>query len=817
MQGTRTWLFVLGAIFLCVLLVGVVLVYSAYAAPGGAPPRPLVTITGTLPQGTAIAGQPVTIFGEASDPSGIAGVELWVNGAKTAAQDNPDTSTSLAFETSQAWIPNGAGNYLVILRATSRKKYSGDSDPLLIVVTERSFQAGATTEGEYVVQEGDTWESIAAALGTTTDALHAVNPDLGDLTPGSSLRIPPPPEGDGAGDSASPVPPEDVADTPHVDAPAPPPPAAPGGGTAPGGGGTVPAVPAPPAWWGTLPLPGETLCLLRPAVCARPVDLLPPPPHPAPSGVDVEPTSGCGLDVLWTDESEDETGFLLYRITNRPRFHFDLLETFPAAAGSGTRLRYLDADPPHGSFFYSVVAYNAGGNTWSAPSAEYTSEGCPTTPGTQALVVEALNMNLVGGYDRAYCYASLADAPFERVPTGASNFITHPGGTWNIAEYFSGENKRTVMVDAAGPLNITVECLAWRGEELVNLGRFTASHPPAEWDGRELRGQPADGAFLVSYRIDYSFHAADTAGAAAWPIVDPAFPAPFNLHQTDSWSECTRTADDLTTCASTDEPGLGWDYTPRPGEARPLRYQVYRRYEGGSVPVLYHTTTSPSTTAPLATRDCDVTTYYTVSAVVMLDPVTGEDVQSPMSEEFVIPPHCAALEITLNTLWVYAVDDAFNPCGGGPLDDCFYEAYGWLTFNGHRITWNQHCDPPPGGGCLIGGTPSYTEVGQTTNHNWSDFTLNHGDGWRRGNNIIRIPIRDGEPLVLRFQFIDHDDGSDDDSWCATSGRRTLVMADARSQAEWLAYDQLLTFDGSAGRAGNCLIDFHVRGIPAGAP
>ena len=162
MKSARAWLFALGAIVLCVLLVAIIGLFVAYAAPRAAPVKPLVTITSTVPEGSAVAGHPVVVFGQATDPGGIAGIELWVNGQKVAGQDNPNPGSPLPFETSQAWIPNSAGNYLLTLKATNTRKFAGESDPVLIVVGERSFEPDPQLTGEYIVAEGDTWESIAS-------------------------------------------------------------------------------------------------------------------------------------------------------------------------------------------------------------------------------------------------------------------------------------------------------------------------------------------------------------------------------------------------------------------------------------------------------------------------------------------------------------------------------------------------------------------------------------------------------------------------------------------------------------------------------
>ena len=70
--------------------------------------------------------------------------------------------------------------------------------------------------------------------------------------------------------------------------------------------------------------------------------------------------------------------------------------------------------------------------------------------------------------------------------------------------YASGDNKRTLMLDGITPLQIVADCLGRQGDTLIDLGRFTRSHPPAEWDGRLLTAGPDSGAFSVTYRIQFT-------------------------------------------------------------------------------------------------------------------------------------------------------------------------------------------------------------------------------------------------------------------------------------------------------------------------
>lgn len=81
----RLW-FLAGASLLCVLVAGLAFAYVNYAANQAVPTRPLVRITGVIPDEAAVANQAVVVFAEASDPDGIENVELWVNGQRSTGR-----------------------------------------------------------------------------------------------------------------------------------------------------------------------------------------------------------------------------------------------------------------------------------------------------------------------------------------------------------------------------------------------------------------------------------------------------------------------------------------------------------------------------------------------------------------------------------------------------------------------------------------------------------------------------------------------------------------------------------------------------------
>lgn len=771
----------------CIVLFGLLLLYANYVANQAAPTFPLVTITSTFPDGAGVVNRPVVVFGEAGDPDGIENVELWVNGQRVASQVNPDQNLH-SFSTSQSWIPDGLGSYLIYLRGVDKKGFAGQSQPVLLQVGERSYQSDPALHGQYIVQEGDTIENIAGGLGTTPEEIGSLNPGVGDLSPGDSLEVPGRPEGEAGGDGAPP--PADGEEPPHVPPPAP----------APAGDG-IPAIIAAPPLWTLLPIPGSWACLIQPELCAA--------PHPtgggslplAPAFVTAALTEdGCQVSVSWTDNSTDEVGFRVYRLTNRPRFRMDALALLSSSPGTGTRLTYTDTPPasPASPYYYLVETYNSAGQIWSALSEPITPvcpEGSALHPSERALAVEALEMTVRDSYDRLYCYVSLAGSPFERIPHGASEFIQMDSGAWNIADYASGRNKRAIIANGSRPLNIIVECLGWQGDTLVNLGRFTRSHPPEEWDGRLLTAGPDDGSFSVTYRIEPTEEAYGHGGGGdgAWPLIDPHIPAPFDLRRDPQWVSCSRSVEDLITCAWVDEPGLAWEYTVFEGTPRPpLFYRVYKRLEGESAPRVYFDTIgSDWRRAPL--DDTGQRVFYSVSAVVGTDPVTGEEIQSPFSEELEVPPLTGTgmLEITLVDLMSY-----YAP----------YNAYGSLAFNGVLVIWNL--GPCPGD-TLCGGAPAFTTLRVRTANNWADMYLSVNRGsWGRSHNVFQVPIHSGEALRWGLDLYEF---TDESRWCGFLGGTETLLA-ARSLSDWLAVDQDVAFhvpsDGSS-----CGLTFHVRGLP----
>ena len=326
------WLYAIAAILIFMVFGTLIFFYLDYATARAMPSPPQVSITSTYPEGVVSADQPVVVFGQARDPEGIAEVQLWVNGRMVASQTNPDPGSDLAFNVSQSWIPTGAGNYLVLLRALDSKGGAGQSDPVRIEAGERVYT--------YEVSEGDTVESIAEGLGTTPEDLQERNPGIGDTPlPGTGMDVPGFPPGDDGG-----------GDAPRVDPPAPPPPPT---------GDETPAEPAFPAWWTYLPLPGNFACLFEPSLCST----SPGGDEPASSPGEVSAElydDACKVLVTWQDRAENEVGFRVYR-TTLGRREPEMINVLRPAPGSGERLSIVDENMSNGLFVYAVSAFNASG------------------------------------------------------------------------------------------------------------------------------------------------------------------------------------------------------------------------------------------------------------------------------------------------------------------------------------------------------------------------------------------------------------------------------------------------------------------------
>jgi len=182
-KDKKRWLMILGI----VLLVGLILlalILGWFSRIGKAfDSRPLVLIHMPGFGEDFQVGDGVLVHATAREENGLERIELWVNDILIDTQlTGEEDSTNLSLLSS--WTPTYEGKQQVVVRA-----FSSDGIPGQSTVQVDVSPADDLT---YLVQEGDTMESIAEEYGTTADELSELNPgsEEGGLSAGDELELP---------------------------------------------------------------------------------------------------------------------------------------------------------------------------------------------------------------------------------------------------------------------------------------------------------------------------------------------------------------------------------------------------------------------------------------------------------------------------------------------------------------------------------------------------------------------------------------------------------------------------------------------------
>jgi hypothetical protein len=157
--------------------------------------------------------------------------------------------------------------------------------------------------------------------------------------------------------------------------------------------------------------------------------------------------------------------------------------------------------------------------------------------------LEALEFSVTNteDYDRIYCYAGQVSREMEHY--GPFDTLGHQ--QWDIVEYMGGANSRTLGVLVGDPLVLRIECQAYIGATMRNLGYISRTYDSSQWDGHvieelsgmreEERGDPGH-AFRVKFRLCYR-----TCESADFPApalrLDHERLGPFDIRYLDwNWS-----------------------------------------------------------------------------------------------------------------------------------------------------------------------------------------------------------------------------------------------------------------------------------------
>ncbi len=186
------WILIVGGVGLalaCALLV-ISLIYAQMRVSSRVrsnAERPLVLIHNPLNNAELAVGQGVQVHATARLARGVERLEFWVDGRLDSVQRSQSGQPVTPLTLVANWQPMSAGTHVLTLRA-----FSADGTEGRALVSVQATGSSRLGLGRYVVQEGDSFESIAEAAGVTVDELEELNPDVdpGGIAAGDELVVP---------------------------------------------------------------------------------------------------------------------------------------------------------------------------------------------------------------------------------------------------------------------------------------------------------------------------------------------------------------------------------------------------------------------------------------------------------------------------------------------------------------------------------------------------------------------------------------------------------------------------------------------------
>jgi hypothetical protein len=358
-------------------------------------------------------------------------MQLWVDGV--AVDAHAANLTGSTYTTEFSWLPTGPGDHTLLVVAVDTNGQSVNSN----LVQVKAFPSQPELL-DLETGEGDTLQNVAQAFDLTTEQMAALNPQITTaadqpLPAGTILTVLPP-----AGAPAiSPPIPRIPPDTSLLPA-APPPPA-----------GPVAAAPALPT---NNPVGTFTQLVVAPAASRPAAPLL------------TTDVNGCTVTLNFTDQASDEVGFLVYRASPGSTT-FVKIAALNANSNAGTTLSFSEPGR-YGRSMYFVSAFNGAGESQSLPAqATIFSQTC-VQPDQVGLAVKSPTITTANPLDRAFCYASLDNGPWTRMPQGVETYVYPVNGVFD----FSKDLNTLISPPPTVAVTLTMRCGGFAGDLLIDLG-----------------------------------------------------------------------------------------------------------------------------------------------------------------------------------------------------------------------------------------------------------------------------------------------------------------------------------------------------------
>jgi len=428
----------------------------------------LVTLSQPLNGSEAVLGVAIPVEAVAVGEAPVQSFELWVNGALVESQPGGGQPASALW----AWAPAEAREYTLSVRALDASGASAYSN----LVRVRGVPASATS-ASYPVQPGQTLIQVAEETGLPADQVAAANPGI---------------------DPNAPLP----GDQP-INIPAQPP----QGGEPPPSGGGQPPPPPPEGPLGEPPKEPNNLIFW---INMNLFGALTPPAAPI---VAVQ-AEGCGARLSIGDNSNNETGFFIYR-AGPGDSGMTRIATLGAHSGAGG-FEYVDGGLQGALYLYYVAAFNAAGETPGNLGFVELGTAC----GGQVLDLSELTLAPVIPVDKAYCYVSQDNILWTRIPAVQDAFLPGVNGVFHMEDYLQNLGSSQMLA---------MSCWGWQGGELMNLGNGETTLQPLSEEQIGILGD----LFTIEGLPELK-----PLGGGGGGLPSPQVAPPYNLRQTFDPAVC---------------------------------------------------------------------------------------------------------------------------------------------------------------------------------------------------------------------------------------------------------------------------------------
>jgi hypothetical protein len=202
----------------------------------------------------------------------------------------------------------------------------------------------------------------------------------------------------------------------------------------------------------------------------------PPPPFPPqdPPQVPAEPPTGapglqgsinqCDATLFIQDNAEDEKGFYLYRF-DPTSTTFTRVATLDKHPGTDS-FNYLDPSLSLGNHTYYIASFDGSGESPSNLINLNVSSAQCAANGPQSFGLQDAILTTTQTVDKIYCYLSVDQGPWKRIPYGSNKFIYADAKGFDLSKYLGN----LISPPPGGSLTLELECWGWSGDTLVYLG-----------------------------------------------------------------------------------------------------------------------------------------------------------------------------------------------------------------------------------------------------------------------------------------------------------------------------------------------------------